>query len=64
MSQMVDVSFTLDKQVKKDMEEVCSELGLSLDEAFTVFAKKVVREKRIPFELSFDPFYSKENMER
>ena len=31
--------------------------------AFTIFAKKMTREKRIPFEVSVDPFYSKSNME-
>jgi DNA-damage-inducible protein J len=30
--------------------------------AFTIFAKKVSREKRIPFELSADPFYSESNI--
>lgn len=30
--------------------------------AFTVFAKKVAREKRIPFEFSVDPFYSESNL--
>jgi len=30
--------------------------------AFTIFAKKVSREKRIPFEISADPFYSESNM--
>lgn len=30
--------------------------------AFTIFAKKVAREKRIPFEVSADPFYSESNM--
>ena len=30
--------------------------------AFTVFAKKVVRERRIPFEVTADPFYSENNM--
>ncbi len=46
------------------MEQVCSELGLTISAAFTIFAKKVSREKRIPFELSVDPFYSEENMTR
>ena len=32
--------------------------------AFTIFAKKVCRERRIPFEVSADPFYSDENMSR
>ena len=30
--------------------------------AFTIFAKRVSREKRIPFEISADPFYSENNM--
>lgn len=33
-----------------------------MSEAFTVFAKKVAREKRIPFEVSVDPFYSESNV--
>ena len=32
--------------------------------AFTIFARKVARENRIPFEVSVDPFYSGENMAR
>lgn len=58
MSQAVNVNFKLDADVKKSMEQACSELGLSMSAAFTVFAKKVGREKRIPFEVSVDPFYS------
>lgn len=30
--------------------------------AFTIFAKKVGREYRIPFEVSADPFYSESNI--
>lgn len=57
----VNVNFKLDADTKKTMEQVCAELGLSMSAAFTVFAKKVSREKRIPFELSVDPFYSESN---
>ena len=32
-------------------------------ETFTIFAKKMIRERRIPFDVSVDPFYSKSNME-
>ena len=52
MAQAVNVNFRLDAEVKKSMEAVCAELGLSLSAAFTIFAKKVSREKRIPFEES------------
>ena len=62
MAQTVNVNFKLDADVKKSMEQACAELGLSMSAAFTVFAKKVGREKRIPFEISVDPFYSESNM--
>ena len=62
MAQVVNVNFRLDEDVKKNMEQVCSELGLSMSAAFTIFAKKVGREKRIPFEVSIDPFYSESNI--
>lgn len=44
------------------MEETCKDLGLSMTTAFTIFAKKMTREKRIPFDVSVDPFYSESNM--
>lgn len=62
MAQVVNVNFKLDSDVKKSMEQACSDLGLSMTAAFTIFAKKVGREKRIPFEVSVDPFYSDSNM--
>ncbi len=62
MAQTVNVNFKLDADVKKSMELACSEMGLSMSAAFTIFAKKVAREKRIPFEVSADPFYSESNM--
>lgn len=62
MAQSVNVNFRMDADLKKSMEEVCSEMGLTMTTAFTIFAKKVSREKRIPFEISADPFYSESNM--
>ena len=62
MAQAVNVNFRLDEDVKKSMEQTCSELGLSMTAAFTIFAKKVGREKRIPFEVAVDPFYSESNI--
>lgn len=62
MAQAVNVNFRMDADLKKSMEQACSELGMSMTTAFTIFAKKVSREKRIPFEVSVDPFYSESNM--
>ncbi|WP_294427599.1 type II toxin-antitoxin system RelB/DinJ family antitoxin [uncultured Treponema sp.] len=60
------VNFRMDSDEKNSFEEVCEQLGLSITSAFKMFAKKVIREKRIPFEVSLessDPFYSESNLE-
>ncbi|ANU66103.1 type II toxin-antitoxin system RelB/DinJ family antitoxin [Turicimonas muris] len=62
MSQISNVNFRMDSDLKNDMEQVCSDMGLTLTAAFTIFAKTVTREKRIPFEVTADPFYSDSNM--
>lgn len=56
------VNIRMDEKLKKSMEMVCQELGITMTTAFTIFAKKMSREKRIPFEVSVDPFYSESNM--
>ena len=61
MSQSM-INFRMDEELKKSMEETCKELGLSMTAAFTIFAKKMTREKRIPFDVAVDPFYSESNM--
>lgn len=56
------ISFRVDAGLKKRMEDTCKNMGLSMSAAFTLFATKVTREQRIPFEISADPFYSDEHM--
>jgi len=56
------VNFRMEEELKKSMEQTCQSLGLNMTTAFTIFAKKMSREQRIPFEVSIDPFYSERNM--
>ena len=58
------VNFRMDEQLKKNMEETCKNMGLTMTAAFTMFATKVTREQRIPFEITTDPFYSEANIAR
>ena len=58
------VNFRMDEELKKGMEQACKEMGLSMTTAFTIFATKVSREKRIPFEVAADPFFSETNVNR
>ncbi len=56
------ISVRMDEALKKDFDNVCGELGMSMTTAITMLAKKMTREKRLPFEVSLDPFYSQSNM--
>ncbi len=56
------VNFRMDEDLKKKMEKICADMGMSMTTAFTIFAKTVTREKRIPFEVTADPFYSDSNL--
>lgn len=56
------INLRIDEDVKRNMEQTCKELGITMSAAFNIFARKMSREKRIPFEVSLDPFYSESNM--
>lgn len=59
------VSIRIDEELKQQLESTVSEFGMNITTAFTIFAKAVVRERRIPFEIkASDPFYSEENIAR
>ena len=60
------VNFRMDEKLKKNMEQACKDMGMSMTTAFIIFANKVSKERRIPFEVAADPdpFYSDKNMTR
>lgn len=60
---MAQISLRVDDDVKRNAEKTLDNIGLSMSTAINIFLRTVAREQRIPFELSADPFYSKENME-
>ncbi|MCL2409164.1 MAG: type II toxin-antitoxin system RelB/DinJ family antitoxin [Oscillospiraceae bacterium] len=57
MSQ-VSINIRMDEELKKAMERTCQALGMNMTTAFTIFAKKMSREQRIPFEVSVEPAYN------
>ena len=61
---MAQVSFRVDDDIKKKAERTFDDIGISMSTAINIYLKTVVRENRIPFELSADPFYSDANMSR
>lgn len=57
------INIRMDEDLKKNMEKTCKDLGMNITTAFTIFATKMSREHRIPFEVSIDPFYGDINMQ-
>ena len=44
-------SIRMDENLKRQFDELCNEFGMTATTAFNVFARAVVREKKIPFEI-------------
>lgn len=61
-----NINIRMDENLKKQFDSFCSEVGMSMSTAFNIFARTVVRQRKIPFEISTekDPFYSAENIGR
>ncbi len=46
-----NINIRMDSDLKKQFEAFCTDMGMTMTTAFNVFAKKAVREYRIPFEI-------------
>lgn len=59
-----NLSVRIDEQDKRSFEQFCKDTGMNVSVAVNMFIKTVLREKRLPFEIRTDLFYSKENQKR
>lgn len=57
-----NLSVRIDENDKKSFEIFCSETGMNVSVAINMFIKTVLREKKLPFEIKVDPFYSESNI--
>ena len=48
----IDITLHTDEDKITQFEEFCSDVGLSVSAAFNIFIYAVLREKKIPFEIS------------
>ena len=57
------LSVRMDEEVKRQFDAFCAEVGMNASVAVNLFAKAVLREGRIPFEIAVDPdpFWRPEN---
>ena len=54
VSQLVEVAFEIDSDLKDQAEKLCAEYGLTLEEATILFFKETVRLGKLPFEIDED----------
>ena len=48
-------SVRMDKQLKTELDDLCAQFGMNTSTAINLFARAVVRERRIPFEITAAP---------
>ena len=61
---LVTLTARVDEKDKASFDAFCSNVGLNVSTAVNLFVKAVLRENRIPFEITqtSDAFFSEENM--
>ena len=47
-------SVRMDDNLKKQFDSLCADFGMTASTAFNIFARAVVRERKIPFEITSD----------
>jgi len=63
MSETINVTIRLDREIKERAESMFNDFGMNLTTAFNIFVRQTLREGKIPFEIH-DPFYSEKNQAR
>ena len=59
MSETINVTIRLEKDVKERAERLFNDLGMNLSTAYNIFTRQALRQGKIPFEIC-DPFYSED----
>ena len=62
MAETTNVNIRMDQDIKDRAEILFGEMGMSMTTAFNIFVRQVLRQGKIPFEISVDPFFSDSNM--
>lgn len=57
------LSVRMDKSLREEFGSFCKEIGLTPSAAVTLFIRRTLSERAIPFKVAApDPFYSEENL--
>ena len=56
MLSSTNVTIRMDKQLKKQAEALFADMGMNMTTALNIFTRASVRQGRIPFDITGDPF--------
>ena len=57
------LSIRMDSELKRQLDALCADVGMTASTAVNMFAKAFVREQRLPFDVvSSSAFYAENNM--
>lgn len=62
MAQIATTTIRMDSELKSKFDYLCKEFGMNINTAFNIFAKAVVRTRRIPFVIETDDAYASERL--
>ena len=53
---MNQVAFTvqMDNSLKDEFEKICDNFGMTMSTAINIFARAVIKQKKIPFDIAYD----------
>ncbi len=59
------ITVNMDENIMKQFNNLCAEFGMSASTALDIYVRAVIRERKIPFEITAreDPFFSVSNQE-
>ena len=57
-------SIRIDPDIKREFDGFCAEVGMNPSTAFNMFARVVVRDKKLPFEISSVKLSERDLIER
>ena len=61
---MTTVTLRFDDATKKELDEMVEEMGMNLTTFFTIYAKRALRDRKIPFEISAPATLSRSAVEQ
>ncbi len=60
---LATLSARVDSENKKAFEQFCEETGMNVSVCINMFVVNVLRNRRLPFAVTTDPFYDQEHIE-